>query len=230
MKAQDDRLTIDTDLFDYEHPAVAAFVEEAGCREAPDLTTAVGLLHDAVRDTIDYNVFNVPLHERLSASEVAEYGSGFCLHKSLLFVAGCRRLGVPAVLCSDVVTNHVADEAMLELVGGEEFLHWYTQIRLAGRWIKAAPIFNALLCSVYGLEVLRFDPDADSIEQANGDGSTMRYRQTERRYPDPGMAELLSAVQEKHPRMVTGSGRTPTPRILRRASTAEDRGGRDVAR
>ena len=128
---------------------------------AANVSKAVELLHDAVRDTIDYNVFNVSLHSDLKASEVVQEASGFCLHKSLLFIAGCRKLGVPAVLCSDIVTNHVADPAMLELVGGEEFLHWYARIYLNGRWIKTAPIFNSLLCALYGIDVLRFNPSGD---------------------------------------------------------------------
>jgi len=224
-------LTKRTDVFNYEHPTVFSFLGEAGCYQALDLTGAVELLHNAVRDTIDYNVFNVPLHDALSASEVATHGSGFCLHKSLLFVAGCRRLGVPAVLCSDVVTNHVADQAMLELVGGEEFLHWYTRIHLGGRWLKAAPIFNTLLCSLSGMEVLRFDPEADSIEQAYGNGSTMRFQRTERHYPDPSMTELLNVIEERHPRMITTTGRTPTSQFLRSSSRFDAaRGGSDVAR
>ncbi len=207
-------LTEQTAVFDYQHPAVCSFVEQAGCYRAFNTAGAVERLHDVVRDTIDYNVFSVPLHEQLRASEVAEPGVGFCLHKSILFVAGCRKLGVPAVLCSDVVTNHVADPAMLDLVGGDEFLHWYGQIYLNGRWIKAAPIFNTLLCSLYGLEVLRFNPSADSIRQPYGADTRMQYRGTELRYPDPEMAEVLDAIAARHPRMVTAAGRTPTSQQL----------------
>jgi transglutaminase-like putative cysteine protease len=207
-------LTAPSAVLDYHHDAVATFVEEAGCYRTPHFAAAVERLHDAVRDDIDYNVFNVPLHERLSASDVVVQGSGFCLHKSLLFVAGCRRLGVPAVLCSDVVTNHIADQAMLELVGGEEILHWYAQIYLAGRWIKSAPIFNTLLCNRYGIDVLRFNAHTDSVRQPYLEGSRMEYRGAERRYPDPDMADILAAIRQHHPRMVTSSGRTPTSHAL----------------
>jgi transglutaminase-like putative cysteine protease len=207
-------LTEHTAVFDYEHQAVTAFVDEAGCYRATKTASAVERLHDVVRDTIDYDVFDIPLHDGLRASEVAELQAGFCLHKSILFVAGCRNLGVPAVLCSDVVTNHVADPAMLDLVGGEEFLHWYAQIHLNGRWVKAAPIFNTLLCSVYGLEVLRFNPSTDSIRQPYRAGTRMQYQGAERRYANPAMAELVDAIATKHPRMVTASGRTPTSRQL----------------
>lgn len=203
-------LTEATPVFDYDDPAVAQFVDDAGCYGETYIAKAVERLHDAVRDTIDYNVFNVALATDLSASDVVSEPSGFCLHKSILFVAGCRKLGVPAVLCSDVVTNHVADAAMHELVGGEEFLHWYARIYLNGRWIKAAPIFNSLLCMLYGIDILRFNPSGDSIEQRNSDSTKMLYRGDQRSYPDPDMAELLEIIAIKHPKMITVHGRTPT--------------------
>lgn len=218
MKLDRKALTTPSPVLDYDQPAVSAFVEDAGCYRAPSIAGAVEQLHDAVRDGIDYNVFNVPLHEALRASDVVTHGAGFCLHKSLLFVAGCRKLGVPAVLCSDVVTNHVADRAMLELVGGEEFLHWYAQIYLNGRWIRAAPIFNALLCRLYGTEILRFNPHGDSVRQPYRGNSSMVYRGDERRYQNPVMGDVLAAIQKMHPRMVTPSGRTPTSQSLLEAA------------
>lgn len=210
MTTHDPQLTDATAVFDYDHPGVAQFVKDAGSYSEPNIAKAVERLHDAVRDTIDYNVFNVSLNADLSASDVVDAPSGFCLHKSILFVAGCRRLGVPAVLCSDVVTNHVADAAMHELVGGQEFLHWYAQIYLNGRWIKAAPIFNTLLCLLYGIDVLRFDPNGDAIEQRNSDRTKMSYRGEQRTYPDPDLNDLLELIATKHPKMVTEHGRTPT--------------------
>lgn len=212
------RMTDPTEILNYDNPAVSRFVQDAGCYKEPHISKAVERLHDAVRDTIDYTVFNVPLDEGLSASRIVEDASGFCLHKSILFVAGCRKLGVPAVLCSDVVTNHVADAAMTELVGGGEFLHWYAGIYLNGRWIKAAPIFNTLLCAIYGIDVLRFNASGDSIEQRNSSSTKMLYRGQQRSYPEPRMPELILAIRDKHPKMVTGDGRTPTSRALTGAS------------
>lgn len=211
-------LTAPSAVLDHDNLAVARFVEQAGCYRAGSLGEAVERLHDAVRDTIDYSVFNVALDETLSASQVVEEGAGFCLHKSLLFVAGCRRLGVPAVLASDVVVNHVADPAMIDLVGGEEFLHWYASIQLHGRWIKAAPVFNALLCSLYGVEVLRFNPSGDSLEQRHSATTKMRFLGPRHSYPDPQVSELLAVIRTRHPKMVTGTGRTPTARALTAAA------------
>lgn len=197
-------------VFDFEHPAVRAFVKSARCYRSANLTEAVERLHDKVRDDIDYNVFNVPLHPDLSASEVLDYGSGFCLHKSILFAAGCRSLGVPAVLCSDTVTNHVGDPAMHELVGGTEFLHWYTKIRLNGRWVKAAPIFNTLLCMLYGIEVLRFDATGGDIAQPYHHNTRMQFRGNQHVYVSPTGEELITVIQRMHPNMVTTSGKTPS--------------------
>lgn len=220
MSRNDPLLTNSTPLFDFEDPVVLKFIRDSGCYLESNIAKAVERLHDEVRDSIDYNVFNVPLHPGLTASEVISESAGFCLHKSILFVAGCRKLGVPAVLCSDVVTNHVADAAMLELVGGEEFLHWYTRIYLNGRWIKAAPIFNSLLCAIYGIDVLRFNPVGDSIEQRNSSSSKMTYSGQQRFYPNPSMDELIQVIHDKHPRMISGTGRTPASHTLTSATIA----------
>lgn len=214
MRPADIDMTAATPVFDHDHPAVGRFVSDAGCYRESSVARSVERLHDAVRDTIDYNVFNVSLNENLKASAVVEEPSGFCLHKSILFVAGCRALRVPAVLCSDIVTNHVADAAMIELVGGEEFLHWYAQIHLNGRWIKSAPIFNTLLCAVYGIDVLRFDPIGDAVEQRNSSSTKMVYRGEQVSYGDPEMKDLLRIISAKHPKMVCASGRTPSSRSL----------------
>ncbi|MFK3672339.1 transglutaminase family protein [Leifsonia aquatica] len=193
---------------------MTSFVKAAGSYTAPNIAAAVERLHDAVRDGIDYNVFNVPLHTGLSATAVVRHGAGFCLHKSVLFVAGCRKLGVPAVLCSDIVTNHVADPAMIELVGGAEFLHWYAKVYLNGRWIKAAPVFNTLLCSLYGIEVLRFSPHGDAVKQKNQDNTSMQFSGAQREYPEARMDELIEVIRTKHPRMITETGRTPVSHHL----------------
>lgn len=204
----------ETRLYDFSHPTVGGLLETADCYRAANISQAVERLHDTVRDDIDYNVFNVPLHDNLSASESLDYGSGFCLQKSIVFIAGCRRLGVPAVLCSDTVTNHVSDPAMHELVGGAEFLHWYTQVHLNGRWVKAAPIFNTLLCMIYGIEVLRFDPGAGVIAQPYSRDTKMQFRGTQRTYLNPTARELVVGIKEHHPKMVTCTGKTPSSHEL----------------
>lgn len=150
------------------------------------------------------------LSEGLSASRIVEDGVGFCLHKSVLFVAGCRLLGLPAVLCSDVVVNHISDESMLKLVGGSKFLHWYARVRINSKWVKAAPIFNQLLCNLYGIEVVEFDVEDDSIQQQDQNGNLMEYSHQEKIYLNPNMQSILSEIARFHPLMVNGKGMTPS--------------------
>lgn len=204
-------------LFNHDDGAVRRFVATSGCYSVSHIGDAVERLHDSIRDDIDYNVFDTLLDTSLTASEVITEAAGFCLHKSVLFVAGCRSLGVPAVLCSDVVRNHVSDQAMRELVGGEQFLHWYAKVYLHGRWIKAAPIFNALLCSIYGIDLLRFNPHGDAVEQPFVNGSKMIFAGEQRTHINPTMESILQLVKAHHPRMVTEHGRTPTARELTHA-------------
>ncbi|RAE99258.1 hypothetical protein DN545_37670, partial [Burkholderia multivorans] len=63
---------------------------------------------------------------------------------------------------------------------------------------------------LYGIDVLRFNPSGDAIEQRNSDSTRMIYSGEQRSYVDPDMDTLLSLIAAKHPKMVTDYGRTPT--------------------
>lgn len=212
-----DALRAPTPLYDYRAEAISAFLHQCGYSADDDIIDSLTQIHDEVRDAISYTVFGVPLDAGLSAAGVASAQTGFCLHKSILFVALCRRIGVPAVLCSDTVTNHVSDESMRTLVGGDRFLHWYTRVYVDGRWVKAAPIFDSLLCNLYGIDVVEFDVRLDDIRQMDQEGNRMRYAGNEKIYINPDMGDLLAEIQRLHPLMVTADGRTPRPYQLRSA-------------
>ena len=42
-------------------------------------------------------------------------------------------------------------------------MHGYTELYLAGRWVKATPAFNLALCRVFKVEPLAFDGLSDSV-------------------------------------------------------------------
>ena len=223
-----DQLCAPTLVYDFKSAPISDFIDQSGYNADDDVVEGVTLLHDEVRDTISYSVFNVPLDTNLSATEVVLERTGFCLHKSILFVAVCRRIGVPAVLCSDVVTNHVSDDLMRTLVGGDRFLHWYTRVYIDGKWVKAAPIFNSLLCNLYGIDVVDFNVDADDIRQEDQGGKRMQYDGNEKIYIDPSMDELLSEIQDHHPLMVTSRGRTPSTYQLQSSRQSNEGGSQNV--
>jgi transglutaminase-like putative cysteine protease len=154
-----------TEFLDHETPQVRDFVRSVlpagnlGPREQ-----AVRLYY-AVRDGVRYDVYGADLsREGVRASATLEAGHGFCLHKSILYAAAARAVGIPSLLVLTDVRNHLASERLKELVGGDVFhFHCLTAVHLDGRWIRATPVFNKLLCRLYGIEPLEFDGLSDSM-------------------------------------------------------------------
>jgi hypothetical protein len=62
------------------------------------------------------------------------------------------------------VRNHLSTERLRRTLQTDVFVwHGYTDLWLAGRWVKATPAFNIELCERFGLLPLDFDGRADSI-------------------------------------------------------------------
>src|SRR5207248_2324841 len=135
-------------------------VSESNVRSAlaaVDRTDEVAMacaLYYAVRDGIRYDVYGADLTRRgLSAGGVLEQGFGFCVHKSIVYAAALRSVGIPSRLVYGDVRNHLASPRLRELVGGEIFrFHSLTSVHLNGTWVKATPVFNKMLCRLYRMK------------------------------------------------------------------------------
>ncbi|MET9887859.1 transglutaminase-like domain-containing protein [Streptomyces sp. NPDC006430] len=154
-----------TDFIDHDSAEVRAFVARAVPADATTPTAQAVALYYAVRDRIRYEVYGADLSRTgLRASSVATSRSGMCLHKSVLYTAGLRSLGIPARLVLTDVRNHLASGRLKELLGGDVFhQHCLTSVQLENGWVKATPVFNKTLCRLYGMAPLDFDGTADSL-------------------------------------------------------------------
>ena len=152
-------------FLDHDAPAVRAFVEQALAGDAGGPTERAVRLYYAVRDGIRYDVYGADLsRDGLRASSVVRAGKGFCLHKSILYAATLRAVGIPSRLVLTDVRNHLASQRLKELVGGDVFrFHCLTSLHLEGRWVRATPVFNRTLCRLYRIAPLEFDGTADSV-------------------------------------------------------------------
>lgn len=150
-------------FIDSAHPAVVAFARQHARGES-DLERAVSLYY-AVRDGIRYNPFlDFSRDEAYRASSVLELGEGFCVGKAALLAACARAVGVPARVGFADVKNHLTTPRLRELMGSDLFIyHGYTELLLEGRWVKATPAFNLVLCERFKVKPLEFDGHADSI-------------------------------------------------------------------
>jgi transglutaminase-like putative cysteine protease len=171
-----------TEFLDYDSPQVREYVSTV--LPSGDLSPreqAVRLYY-AVRDQVRYDVYGADLsREGMRASSILEAGHGFCLHKSILYAAAVRSVGIPSRLVLTDVCNHLASPRLKRLVGGDVFhFHCLAEVNLDGRWIKATPVFNKLLCRLYGIKPLEFDGINDSLhhpydEQGRRSMEFLRY-------------------------------------------------------
>lgn len=150
-------------FIDSAHAAVAAFARQHA-RGGSDRDRAVSLYY-AVRDGIRYNPFlDFSRDEAYRASSVLTLGEGFCVGKAALLAACARAVGVPARVGFADVKNHLTTPRLRELMGSDLFIyHGYTELLLEGRWVKATPAFNLVLCERFKVKPLEFDGREDSI-------------------------------------------------------------------
>jgi transglutaminase-like putative cysteine protease len=149
---------------DSNSPTIVAFARTATAA-AQDEMDAVLRLYQTVRDAIRYDPYvDFSLAASFKASAVVSAGRGFCVGKASVLAACARVLGVPARLGFADVRNHLTSPRLRELMQTDVFRwHAYTELYLAGKWVKATPAFNASLCDRVGLRPLEFDGREHSL-------------------------------------------------------------------
>ena len=152
---------------DNDSPTIVAFARTATAAAENEMD-AVLRLYQTVRDAIRYDPYvDFSLAASFKASAVVSAGRGFCVGKASVLAACARALGVPARLGFADVRNHLTSPRLRELMQTDVFRwHAYTELYLAGKWVKATPAFNASLCDRVGLPPLEFDGRADSLFHA----------------------------------------------------------------
>ena len=151
-------------FIDSDHPDVIAFAER-NRGGSDDLREQAVSLYYAVRDQVRYNPYTFSRDpQTLKASHALSTGESYCVPKALLLAACARHCGIPARIGLADVRNHLATPRLLALLRSEVFaMHGYTELYLAGRWVKATPAFNLALCRVFKVEPLAFDGLNDSV-------------------------------------------------------------------
>ncbi|MEO6083280.1 MAG: transglutaminase-like domain-containing protein [Umezawaea sp.] len=197
----------ETEFLDFGAPEVARLVDKA-LPDGPDGLTpterAVKLFY-AVRDGIHYEVYGADMSRGgLRASAIIKRGMGFCVQKSIVYAAALRSVGVPSRLVYGDVRNHLASDRLRELVGGDVFrFHSLTSVHLDGRWVKATPVFNKMLCKLYGIAPLDFDGSADSLYHPYDQNGRrhMEFLRMRGEYADFPYEVVVEGIREAHPRL-----------------------------
>jgi transglutaminase-like putative cysteine protease len=162
-------------------------------------------LYYAVRDGIHYEVYGADLSRHgLKASTTIERGTGFCVHKSIVYAAATRLVGVPSRIYYGDVRNHLASPRLEELMGGKVFcFHSLTTVYLDHRWVKATPVFNKTLCTLYKIKPLDFDGRTDSMYHPyDEDGRRhMEFLRAHGEFDDVPYDLVVNGIRTAHPRL-----------------------------
>ena len=191
------------EFIDSADPEVRAFAQKVAAGATDDVTRAVKLYY-AVRDGILYDPYYVgesPSYFR--SSDCLRAGRGFCIPKAALLAAAARSVGMPARVGFADVRNHLSTKKLLELVGGDLFAwHSFTELYLAGQWVKATPAFNLSLCKRFHVRPLEFDGQNDSLfhEYDHGGRRHMEYVRDRGNYPDVPYDAIIADFKNMYPR------------------------------
>jgi transglutaminase-like putative cysteine protease len=193
------RFTAPSAMIDSSHPAVIDFAfRHTGASESD---RAVRLYY-AVRDLIRYDPYCIRLDvPDMKASATLEAKRGWCVTKAGLLAASCRALGIPARLGFADVRNHLSTERLRRKMKTDIFYwHGYTEMFLAGKWVKATPAFNIELCKRFRLLPLEFDGTADSLYHPfDAEGNRhMEYVNQRGWYADVPLDEIARTFQEEY--------------------------------
>lgn len=215
-----------TEFLDHESPQVQQL-----CRDTigdgaglTDIEKATALYY-AVRDGIRYEVYGADLTRRgLSASGVIDAGMGFCVHKSIVYAAAVRAVGIPSRIVYGDVRNHLASPRLRELVGGDVFrFHSLTSVYLDGAWVKATPVFNKLLCKLYRIQPLDFDGRSDSLYHPFDDSGRrhMEFLLMRGEFDDVPYDMVVDGIRQAHPLLFASSHTTAAGSLVAEADTEE---------
>lgn len=194
-----------TPSIDCDHPAVQAWA----LKVAADCTTpreqAIAL-YKAVRDDIRYDPYTFRMEpSHLCASAALAAQRSYCIPKAILLAAGARVLGIPSRLGFANVRNHLTTQQLLDWLRSDLFvMHGYTELWLEGRWVKATPAFDRLLCRYFNVPPLEFDGIHDSVFHAytrDGDHH-MEYVFDHGHFADMPYAYLEEQVRQHYPHLM----------------------------
>lgn len=188
-----------TSTMDCDNHAIQAQAERitAGL-ENPSLRAKA--LFYFVRDNIRYNIYS-PFHllEHYRASWILERREGYCVQKAVLLSALARAAGIPARLGFADLKNHRMPDKLLHQRGTNQILfHSYSVLYVNGKWLKATPAFDLIMCRRQKLPPVEFDALHDAMFPPQDlDGNTfVEYTQDRGFFDDVPLDDILEARTE----------------------------------
>lgn len=215
-----------TEFLDHDSDVVRDFVAKTlpnGVEDMPEIDRATALYY-AVRDGIHYEVYGADLSRHgLKASSTIQRGMGFCVHKSIVYAAALRAVGVPSRIYYGDVRNHLASPRLEELMGGKVFtFHSLTTVFLDGKWVRATPVFNKMLCKLYQIKPLEFDGRTDSMYHPFDENGRrhMEFLRAHGDFDDVPYDMVVNGIRQAHPRLFASRDTTAEGSLVLDATRA----------
>ena len=203
--AVDDKYLQETFYIDFTAPELAAHLDKAVSGAQTD-EERIADWYLYVRDAWRYNPYNIYLTpEKLRVSDIVQRKECHCIDKSLIFIAGLRKMGIPARLHLAKVCNHISADRIKEKLGTDELApHGYAAVHHNGQWTKASPIFDKNLCRFLNVDALDYDGTEDAIfqEYDKAGGMFMEYLEDYGHYDDLPLQRMKDIMKEVYPHMV----------------------------
>lgn len=204
-------------FFDFNHPAIVAFSEQVVNSQMSDTEKAVALYY-AVRDGIKYNPYVFDVNpDSFKASHCLEAGQSYCIPKAILLAALCRLNGIEARIGLADVRNHLSSPALIKWLRSDVFvMHGFTEIKLNGRWVKATPAFDKVLCERMGVVPLEFNGRDNSIfHEFNGEGHRhMEYINDHGHFDDVPYDFIVEGVAQAYPHLMNEYKPNPERQLI----------------
>lgn len=201
-----------TPFLDFNAAEVQAFIARVLPLNLHDQRARAIALYYGVRDQIRYDVYDAAMDaEGFRASSIVTATSGMCIHKSVVYCATLRAIGIPARLWFADVRNHLSSARLREYVGGDTFhFHCLVELCLDGEnWLKATPVFNRQLCLLYKMMPLEFDGYRDSMHHPFDElgNRYMEFVKQHGSFDDLPFEWLMAGLRKFHPKMFNAEGR-----------------------
>jgi transglutaminase-like putative cysteine protease len=190
-----------TYFIDCEHPRIKGTARKlTGSLSEPKMMVRTIFLF--VRDEIRYNPYCFSINrEDYQAHTILEQGKGYCIQKAVLLSALCRAAGIPARLLLANIRNHQVPVKLAEMMQTDIFYcHGYNEILIAGRWLKATPTFDHLMCERLGINPVNFDGNQDAVfDRHSRDGRLhIEYLKRWGAFSDLPFTEIMSTFHDNY--------------------------------
>lgn len=137
-----------------EHPTVQKIARQIKQAAHDDAEIVAGIFH-YVRDDILFGFH--PEVDALSASDIIERGSGQCNNKSIVFMALCRALDIPAKLYFSDIDRSIHRGFIPEWaynIFPKNISHSWVDVQIDGKWHRIDGYINDISLFLAGREAL----------------------------------------------------------------------------